>query len=113
MSIKAGIKITISAIVLVVIFGYAYLRSESFVRGPSITITTPKNGESVEEPFLAIEGIVKRAAYITLNGRQVYTDETGNLREGVLLAEGYNIFELTAEDRFGRTTKKILEIVKK
>lgn len=111
MSIKSGIKIAASAIVLTVILGYAYLKTEPFVKGPNITVVYPKNGLTVYHPFLFIEGEVERAARILLNGKQIYTNEAGILREEVLLAEGFNILELAASDRFGRTIKKVLEIV--
>ena len=101
----------ITAIVLLMILGYAYSRTESFIRGPQITITTPENGQMISDSFFFIEGAVERASYITLNGRQVYTDEAGELREEVSLAEGLNIFEIVATDRFGRTIKKVLEVI--
>ncbi len=111
MTLKSGIKITLGAIVLAIILGYAYLKTESFLSGPSISITAPQNGSSVHQQVTLIEGVVEHAAHITLNGRQIYTDEAGILREEVLLAEGYNVLELSARDRFGRETKKILEVV--
>ena len=111
MSIKSGIKITLGAIVLTVILGYAYSRTESFLRGPSINITAPQNGSSVHQQIILIEGIIERAAHITLNGRQIYTNEAGILAEEILLAEGYNVLEFSVKDRFGRETREVLEVI--
>ena len=111
MKFKSGIKIIGSAIVVLGILLYAYSRIESFARGPQITIASPSNGSTVFLPLLSILGTIKQASHITLNGRQVYTDEAGGLKERIVLADGYNIIELNASDRFGRTTKKILEII--
>ncbi|MDP3726125.1 MAG: hypothetical protein Q8R36_02920 [bacterium] len=111
MTISSGIKIIGPAIVVLIILLYAYARVESFARGPEIIITFPSNGLTVLEPLLFVEGVIKSASHITLNGRQIYTNETGELNERILLAEGYNVIELGASDRFGRTTKKNLEIM--
>ena len=111
MSIKSGITWGVAAIVLLVILGYAYSRTESFIRGPQIIITSPENGRVISDSFFFIEGTIQRASHITLNGRQIYTNETGELREAVSLAEGLNIFEIVATDRFGRTIKKVLEVI--
>src|SRR3989344_6743587 len=113
MTLKSGITWGVAAIVLLIILGYAYSRTESFIRGPQITIVSPENGQVTSDSFFFIEGAVKRASYITVNGRQVYTNETGELREEMSVAEGLNIFEIVATDRFGRVTKKVLTIVYK
>ncbi|MAG12888.1 hypothetical protein CL630_03715 [bacterium] len=111
MKFKSGIKIALGAIVITTILGYAYSKTESFLRGPTIDVTTPQSGSSVHQQITVIEGTIERAAHITLNGRQIYTDEAGVLKEEVLLAEGYNVLELSARDRFGRETREIIEIV--
>ena len=108
---SSGIKIIGTAIVVLVIFLYAYARIESFARGPEIIITFPSSGLTVFKSIVFVEGKIERAAHITLNGRQIYTNESGELRERVLLAEGYNVIELKASDRFNRTAKKILKVV--
>ncbi len=111
MTVSSGIKIIGSAIVVLIILLYAYARVESFARGPQIVITFPSSGLTVSEPLLFVRGAIERASYITLNGRQIYTSEAGELNERILLAEGYNVIELDASDRFKRTTKKIVEIL--
>ena len=113
MNAISGIKIGGAAIVLTIVLLYAYARSEPFVRGPRITITSPLSGETLHTQSVIIHGNIERASHIALNGRQVYTNESGALTEEMLLAEGYNIFEISAEDRFGRIEEKKLEIVYK
>lgn len=112
-NIISGIKILLGAIVLALILGYAYTKVSPYVSGPSIHIASPKDGVGVTEKIIMIEGTVKRAAHISLNGRTVYTDEQNYLKEEVLLASGLNIFELEARDKFGRTEEKILHVILK
>ena len=113
MNITSSIKIGAAAIVLIVVLLYAYARSEPFVRGPRINITSPLSGETVYAPSIVIRGTIDRASHISLNGRPVYTDESEVFMEEVFLAEGYNVFEISAEDRFGKIEKKKIEIVYK
>ena len=113
MTLSLGIKIIGSAIVVLIILLYAYARIEPFARGPQIVITFPSNGLTVLEPLLVVEGIIAGASHITFNGRQIYTSETGELNERMLLSGGYNVIELNASDRFERTTKRFLEIMYK
>ena len=111
MSPTSSIKIGLTAIVLIILFGYAYSRAESFLQGPDIEIYEPQNGASVSTPLITISAEIKNAAHITLNGRQVYTDETGKLSETLLLAQGYNVITVTALDQFKRTETKTIEII--
>ncbi|MBI2108893.1 MAG: hypothetical protein HYT93_01775 [Parcubacteria group bacterium] len=111
--ITSGIKLVVATIVLLLILGYAYARVESFLRGPRIIVTSPQDGEAIPLSSYFITAEIERAAHITLNGRQVYTDESGELREEVFFAEGLNVFELAAKDRFGRITKKVLTVIYK
>ena len=48
-----------------------------------------------------------------MNDRQMFTDEEGEFSEKLLLSYGYNIITVKAKDRFGRETKKTLELIYK
>lgn len=95
------------------ISGYAYFQSRDFLRGPQVTITSPKNGETVEKPVVVIEGATQHVAYISLNDGTIFIDSQGLFKEKLLLLPGYNILTIKAEDRFGKKVKKTLELVYK
>ncbi len=90
---------------------FAYTRVQALVAGPEIVITSPKDGESVNDALVTITGTAHRISLITLNGRQIFTDESGRFKEELLLAYGYNILELKAQDNFGRVTGQTLRLV--
>ena len=103
-------------IFLVSAFGigiYAYLQSREFLRGPQITIISPKDGETFEEYVVIIEGLAQNVAYISLNDAAIFVDSKGNFKEKLLLLPGYNILSIKAEDRFGKRVEKTLELVYK
>lgn len=106
-------KIVLSAIVALLILGYAYHRTEDLIRGPRITINLPVNGETVDAPLLRIGGTIKNSAALTINGQSILTDNLGEFNEDILLARGYNVLEVRAEDRFGRSAVEKIEVVRK
>ncbi len=108
----------ISAIALVILIAlglitYAYLQSREYLRGPVVTVTEPLNGSMSTSSRVLLFGLAHNASFITLNGRKIFTDERDHFRELVLLQEGYNIVTVRAEDRFGHTVEKKLELVYK
>lgn len=101
----------ITIAIVLVISGYVYFQSYNFIEGPVISINTPINGSSVDESLVEIEGEAKNISYITLNDRQIFTDEEGFFKEKLLLSYGYNLVTIAAKDRFGRDTTEVLEII--
>jgi len=89
---------------------YSYFVLEGYVHGPQIEISTPQSGFSTTTPLIKIAGKALRTKVFTLNGGTIPLDLEGNFSESLLLAEGYNIMELTASDHYGRGAKKTIEI---
>lgn len=102
--------------VMVTVIGlgiYAYRQSYEYLRGPVIAITEPKNGSAAATSRMILSGTARNVSFLTLNGRQIFTDERGRFRELLLLHDGYNIMTLEAKDRFGHAETKQLELVYK
>ena len=103
-------------LILVVIFFlgigmYALSKTNGIVSGPILEITSPINGESVDNSIILVRGRADRISTLFLNGRKIYTDESGNFSENVLLSYGYNNITISANDKFGREIIKVLELV--
>ena len=105
--------IAIASGVLVGLSLYAYSQSREYLRGPVIMIEEPQNGALSTTSVVSVQGSAHNAAFITLNGRQIFTDEQGRFHESLLLQEGYSIMLLEAKDRFGHRVEKRLELVYK
>lgn len=104
--------ITITAVIFFSgIFIYGIDRSWNLIIGPSIEITSPKNGETLSDPLVTIEGTAKNISFLSLNGRQIFVDKDGNLKEQLLLSPGYNVVTLSGRDRFGRIERERLELM--
>jgi len=103
-------KILFISIVLFIV-AYVYYQSISLATGPEIIIASPINGSTVTESLVIFSGTAENISHITFNDRPIFVNEKGEFSQALLVLPGLNIIEIDAGDRFGRTTKKILQIV--
>lgn len=97
---------------LLIFLVFLVLRQTRDVReGGVLSITDPHDGAIVSEPFITIRGVAKKIAFMRLNGRQIWSDKNGLFEEPLLLAPGYTIITLSAQDVFERTREKQVGIV--
>ncbi len=108
---KINIKILLLCVLIAALAGYFFYQGRGYLSGPEIIIESPYAGEVVNDSYLVVKGRALNISALTLNGRQIFTDEKGNFSEGLLLARGYNIIELTATDKFGRVKREKREVI--
>ena len=109
------IKTTVIAVLLVLIITYTYLQTRDFLTGPQLTITSPENGQSVSSssPEIILSGETSHISFLTVNGLQVFTDENGTFSRKLLLPEGYTIITVEAQDKFGRSITREIQLIVK
>jgi len=110
---RRWLAILLSTILIAVIVGYGYFEARRYLTGPEMIIDYPANGSTLYDDLLTIEGRARNVSRLTLDGRQIFTDEHGVFKERLVLATGYNVILAQAEDRFGRSTNTKLEVVLK
>ncbi len=92
---------TLGFIILIVY--YVGFQSRNLLGGPHITLTEPTT--SVQQyPTVTLQGTTRNITHLSLNGKQIYTDEAGAFSYELVLENGYTIMTLYATDRFGRET---------
>ncbi len=89
---------------------YTLFQARFMIQGPQITITQGIPVSS-NERIVTIAGIAKNITKITLNGRQIFTDEYGGFTEALVLENGYTIATIAAVDRYGRETSVAQPVV--
>lgn len=94
-----------------IVLVYALYEGRALLRGPTIDVS-PRVME-VSEPFIDITGKAERIVSLSLNGKEISVTEDGIFEEGYVLAPGYNRIILKAEDRYGKTAERVLEIIYK
>lgn len=110
---NAQFLIGVGTFILLFLFiaGYTYYRTADLMRGPVVIITSPQNGETVTDELLTISGIITNATAVSLDDRKIFLTEKGEFKEKLLLAPGYTIMSIKAEDRFKRRVEKKVEVV--
>lgn len=91
---------------------YGYFQARAYLEGPVISLESPAPGLVLEGPSFTVSGTIRNAAFISLNGRQIYTTEEGFFREQLLAPVGYTVVTLKARDRFGHSEEKEIELVR-
>ena|SRR3989344_8095758 len=86
---------------------YAFFNTKDLLFGVKI-----RNVNIVGETNIRkISGNAKNAKILTLNGREISIDQSGNFEETLALLSGYNIITLSAEDKFGLRDEKNYQLI--
>jgi hypothetical protein len=88
---------------------YAVWNARNLIMGPVIEVIEPQVGATIDSKTLIVKGIIKNGSFISLDGRQIFTDKAGIFREEILPRLGVNAIEIRAEDRFGKEKIKRIE----
>lgn len=97
--------------VLAVVLIYGLIEARPLLSGPTLTVTSPTNGQVVTGGVLAISGTALRATTLTLDGAPLLADATnGHFSTTLAFAKGTSILTFVARDRFGvsRTTTRTI-----
>ena len=96
-------KALFAAVLACIALWYIHFQARDLLMGPRITLQ--ENLDSVQnERIIILQGEARNVTYLSLNGKQIYTDAKGTFQIKLVLEEGYTIMTLYARDRFGRTT---------
>lgn len=91
------------------VLGYGYYELRGILYGPSITL--PEETIQSTERFITLTGSADRIAVLRMNGSPIMVTEEGAFEEPYLLSPGLNRIVFDAEDKYGNTSRKVLEIV--
>ncbi|MEY4747603.1 MAG: Glucodextranase, domain [Candidatus Parcubacteria bacterium] len=101
-------KIALAVFFLIVV-GYGYFEAQGLLFGPMIAVESSVT--RVHDPLISVKGKAERIASLTMNGRAIPVTESGAFDEPYMLAPGYNRIVLDAKDTYGRSSRKVIEIV--
>ena len=98
------------SLVIALFVGYAVFQARFLIAGPVVTLINPPQTVQTQR-LITLEGTVQNIVFLTLNGRQIYTDKSGYFKEDLVLENGYTIATLQANDRYGRSRSYEQEFV--
>jgi len=107
---RSIVKYTLVTLFVGCLVLYITFQARFLITGPEITlIHEPASVQN--SPTVTLEGTARNIAKITLNGRQIFTDQSGYFSEALVLENGYTIATITATDRYGRETNVVRSFV--
>lgn len=90
---------------------YILFQARFLILGPRVTIDSPRDGEMVSTSTVTLSGSAYNISWISLNGRQIFTDEEGQWQEKLLLSPGASIMTVKVRDRFGREKEESIRLI--
>src|SRR3989344_5215011 len=108
---KKILQIAVSTIFFILIIIYAFWGSHHLIFGVKIKNVNITDGAKVANSIQEITGNARKAINLTLNGREISIDETGNFTETIALLPGYNIINIKAQDKFGNVDEKNYKLI--
>jgi len=101
-TLRDALYYAVIASIILVFIGYAVFQARFLLTGPTVTFVDPP-GTIQTQRQITLKGTAQNIVYISLNGRQIYTDKTGYFKEDLILENGYTIATVSVRDRYGRT----------
>ncbi|MFI5265603.1 MAG: helix-turn-helix domain-containing protein [Candidatus Levyibacteriota bacterium] len=102
----------ILGVTIVVLCYIMYQFSFLFV-GPKLTLSSPENGSVVSANTVMVAGKTDPYATVTVNTEDVYVDLSGSFKTTLYVYSGNNTVTVLAKNRYGKETKKEVQIVVK
>lgn len=105
LNITFGSILRILGVVLLVtlISIYVHFQARNLLQGPGVSLTGTYTTVQ-HDRIVTLNGSTSNIVKLTLDGREIHTNEQGVFTQTLVLENGYTIMELSAQDRFGRTT---------
>ena len=115
---KKTIKIIGFSIFFILVIIYALFISKDLISGVKIKDVNinglPAQASSTyTESVIKVTGNARNAINLTLNGREISIDQSGNFSETIALLLGYNIINIKAQDKFGYVDEKNYKLINK
>ena len=100
----------LALILLCLTAGYGFFQARTLMRGPILTINSPKGGELIEQELFEVTGTTENVTHVFLNGRPVPLTTKGTFTETLVTPDGYGVLLVEAENRFGHHRQERIEI---
>jgi len=111
--LPAFLRYGFAIIFLLVLFFYLGLQVKNIVEPPRLEIYSPPQGYVTSEMSMILHGETDKEVSISLNGKDIGTDESGSFEEVIDLSPGVNTLTIEAKKKHGKTTKEVRHVILK
>ena len=107
------IRQIIFLIFIIIVIGYFFYEAEGVIFAPRLDIYEPQNFSTLKSVNSNISGKSDPNIKVWVNGREFIADDKGLFRGSISLDLGYNELGIKVKNRFGKETRKVLQVVVK
>lgn len=105
------IAITIACLLIFSSGFYLYSQANFIFSPPALDLYNPLRDIETNEKNMEVSGKTSAGSQIFINGQPIFTDETGNFKENIPLQEGMNTLNISSENRTGKKTEIVRNII--
>ncbi|MFH0828743.1 MAG: helix-turn-helix domain-containing protein [Candidatus Kerfeldbacteria bacterium] len=106
-----GIRWAAVLLLGIAILVYLGLELRNFTSPPSLIIDSPPAQYTTESHSVEIRGMTDPEVTVMVNGRAILVDYQGRFQELIDLQDGLNTIVITAQNKRGRTTTEVRQIL--
>jgi len=111
--LPAFLRYGFAVIFLLALFSYLGLQVKNIVEPPRLEIYSPPQGYITSEMSMVLNGQTDKEVSVSLNGKDMGTDEEGNFEEVIDLSPGVNTLTVEAKKKHGKTTREVRHVTLK
>lgn len=108
---KITIVAALTGLAVILVLGFVFGNIRDVIFGAPLSIHTVSDGTTLSNGFLPISGNAQHARTVSINGRPITIDRSGDFTDGVLLSPGYNVVEVALRDQFGKEKVRTYHLV--
>ncbi len=91
-------------------FFYIYKEVDSFVSAPRLVVTSPQDGETIEDRSILVKGSTEKDAEVFINEQPISVNENGDFSENISLQGGLNVILIKSKNKFDKESIRSLSI---
>lgn len=95
---------------VLIIAGFIIFQFGPLFFGPKLIVNSPKNGEVINGTVVEVSGKSDPDASVVINDDEVSVVLTGSFRKSLYVFSGDQKITVTAKNRFGKQTQKVINI---
>ena len=101
----------VSALAVIIFFGYLFFQYRSYTGNPMLEIFYPEPNKMVESDLVDVTGKTELDSEVFINNQKVILNQTGNFAVSIKLKEGINTLSIVAVNKLGKKTEDIRTVI--
>jgi cytoskeletal protein RodZ len=107
------LKIIAISIVLLAFVSYLGIQIQNILKPPALAVYAPENGEITQNMTTEVRGKTAPEIEVSINGKEIKSQENGEFNETVNLNVGLNTITVTAKKKYGKLTSETRYVILK